>query len=137
MFATMKNVTVDNNNAELIDFAQTVDFAALFEHVKAFVGVDCGFYQPEITTRHGDVYIGFMTEDITAQTGAFSAILERCYLHSFSNGVSTDKDSGDPYYWVSVSIAYEHKNGGSNGMEVVRAWHKNSAWEFLNAGERR
>ena len=41
-----------------------------------------------------------------------------------------------PVMKVGVSIRYEHKDGGSNGMEVLRAWYKNGTWTFPDAGER-
>lgn len=138
MTATIKNVTINNNNEDLVNFAQTIDFSELFEHVKTFAGVSCSFYQPEITTgRSGDVFISFMSDDIAAQTGPFAAILRVCYLASFSNGVFKDKETGEPCYWVSANIRYEHKDGGSNGMDMVRAWYSDSkGWVFKDVGER-
>jgi len=137
MNATMKKVTVDNHNEDLIAFAQTIDFTQLFEHTKEFAKVDCTFHQPEITTIRGNVHIGFMSTDITEQTGAFAAILERCYLASFSNRVHTNTETGELGYWVQVSIQYEHKGGGTNGMEVTTArYTENGGWTFRNAGQR-
>ena len=136
MFAAMKNVSVDNRNEKLVAFAQTVDFTELFNHVRGFIGITCSFYQPEITTSRGDVYISFMSDDITAQTGVFAVILKRCNIQSSNNGVYKDRETNELGYWVGVNIRYEHKDGGSNGMEVLRVWYKNGVWIFLNAGER-
>ena len=134
MLATMKNVTIDNNNEELVTFSQTIDFSELFQHVKNLVKVECSFYQPEITTNRGDVYIRFMSDDIASQTGAFASILENANISSFSNGVYKDKETGEPGYWVQVNIQYQHKGGGSNGMEVVTAWYTDGkGWVFKNA----
>ena len=135
MLANMKNVTMDENNEEMVTFAQTIDFTNLFNHVKALTKVECEFHQPEITTNRGSVYISFMSHDIASQTGAFAAILERCSLSSFSNRVFCDKETNELGYWVQVSIQYDHKGGGSNGMEVVTAWYNASTgWVFKNAG---
>jgi len=136
MLANMKNVKMDENNEEMVAFAQTIDFTELFNHVKALTKVGCEFHQPEITSTRGNVHIGFMSHDIADQTGAFAAILEKCYLGSFSNYAYRDKETGELGYWVTVTIQYEHKNGGSNGMEVVTAWYKESTgWTFRNAGK--
>ncbi len=138
MFATMKNVTVDNDNAELVDFAKSVDFTALFDHIKSFAGIACGFKQPTITTgwvNHSIVSISFTSEDITAQTGSLAAILKQCIICSFNNSVYLDKETGEPAYWVRVHIQYEHKTDGAYGMEMCQAWYKNGAWEFLNTGD--
>jgi len=136
MKPVMKNVTIQNDNEELVAFAQTIDFTELFEHIKMFAKVNCNFYQPEITTsKHGEVFISFMSDDITGQAGAFAAILERCGIHSFSNGVYRDRETDEIRYWVIASIQYEHKDGGSNGMQVTRAWYTDSdGWVFVDAG---
>ena len=82
MKATMKNVTLDEYNEDLITFAQTIDFTELFDHVKNFANAVCEFYQLEITTTRGDVYIRFMSDDIAPQTGPFASILRNCCLAS-------------------------------------------------------
>ena len=136
MKAAIKNVTI-NNNDDLVTFAQTIDFNELFDYLKAHTKVTCTFEQPEITTRHGEVYIRFTSDNIASQTGAFAAILEKCFLHSFSNKVFRDKDTGELAYWVTVHFDYTHKGGGSNGMEVTTAWYSESkGWVFRNAGSR-
>jgi len=132
MLAILKNnVTVEEYNEDLVAFAQTIDFTALFSHVKEVTKVDCNFHQPEIDITRGSVYICFTSDDIASQTGAFAAILKQCYFASFSNGVFRDKETGDLGYWVQVSIRYEHKDGGSNGMEVVTAQYTDAnGWMF-------
>ncbi|GHU57342.1 hypothetical protein AGMMS49975_22750 [Clostridia bacterium] len=137
MKPVMKSVTVTNNNAELVDFAQTVDFAPLFDHIRVFAGVACEFYAPEIYTIRGEVFIGFMSEDITAQAGVFAAVLERCCIGSFNNGVNRRSDKGELCYWVNVSLKYDHKNGGSNGMELLLADYIGGNWRFRDVGQRR
>lgn len=134
MKAIIKNITRDVND-DLIVFAQSIDFSELFEHIKSFAGVTCTFYQPEISTIRGEVYISFKSEDITNQTGPFSAILRSCYLCSFSNTVNRDRYNGELFYSVSVGIAYEDKTGGSNGMDVVRAsYTERTGWVFRDVG---
>lgn len=138
MKAIMKKVEITESNEALVNFAQTIDFAELFDHIKGFVKIDCGFQQPEINTgRTGEVYITFQSEDITHQTGTFSFILKECVLGAFSNSVYREKETGELGYWVSVSLQYQHKDGGSNGMDVCRAWYTDSkGWIFKNTAER-
>ena len=136
MLPTIKRVAIDSRNEELVAFAQTVDFTELFNHVRDFAGIDCTFSRPEITTIRGEVCISFMSDDIAGQTDAFAALLRRCHVQSSNNGVFRHAETGGLEYWVGVNIRYEHKDGGENGMEVLRAWHKNGTWTFLDAGER-
>ena len=136
MKAIVKNATITNENEELVNFAQTIDFAELFDHIKAFAGINCTFQQPEISTnRNTEVFIRFMSDDIASQTGPFAAILKRCNISSFSNSVRRDRGTGEVKYWVIASIQYDHKDGGYNGMEVCRAWYTHSeGWVFKDAG---
>lgn len=137
MKAIIKNVTTTEYNQEHIAFAQTIDFSELFNHTKAFTGVTCNFNLPEISTVRGNVHITFTSENIVEQTGPFKAILKNCNFSSFSNGVSRNQNTNELQYWVSVDIMYNHKDGGSNGMEVVRAFYTESTgWIFHNVGER-
>jgi|GEM_PF-1226975 len=137
MKATMKNVVIDNENEALVTFARSIDFTELFDHVKAFASIDCSFYQPEITTSNGAVSISFMSDDIAKQTGVFAAILERCYIHSFLNGINHDGQTSAFGYWVCVSIRYEHKDGGDCGLDMVHAAYSDGRWEFRDAGQQR
>ena len=131
MKAIIKNEVADNHNEEIINFAQTIDFLELFEYVKGLTKTDCCFSQPEITTNRGDVYITFMSDDITHQTGAFSAILKHCYFQTFNNRAYKDKESDEFCYWAKISIRYKHKDGGSNGMDITDArYTENKGWEF-------
>ena len=137
MKAIVKNITIDSHNEELVSFAQTIDFTAIFEECKKFLKVDCNFHQPEITETRGDIYINFHSDDITEKAGIFAFILEKCSLHSFSNRVYRDKETGEASYWVQVSLQYQHKDGGSNGMHVLRGWYTASkGWIITNAGDR-
>lgn len=137
MKAIIKNVTTTNYNQEYITFAQTIDFSELFDHIKAFTGVTCNFNLPEISTVRGNVYITFTSENIAEQTGPFAVILKNCYFSSFSNGVIRNQDTNELQYWAGVDIVYKHKDGGANGMEVVRAFYTESTgWAFHNVGER-
>ena len=136
MKATMKNVAITNENENLVNFAQTIDFAELFDHIKAFANIDCSFQQPEITTsRNGEVYINILSDDISSQAGVFGNILKRCYIQNSSGGVCKDRETGEVKYWGIISLAYSHKDGGSNGMELCRAWYTDSdGWVFKDVG---
>jgi len=137
MKAIIRNVEATEYNKNAIAYAQTIDFAPLFDHLKAFAKIDCEFQTPEIyTSRCGDVHVDFTSDNIVPQTGPFSVILESCVLASFSNYVVTDKVTGELRYWVSVSVRYSHLDGGSNGMELCMAEYRDNTWTFRNAGSK-
>ena len=102
MRAKLGKVAIDDNNKELVAFAENIDFSGLFDHINTLTGIECDFYQPIITTYRNRVYMTFKSHNVVAQTGLFAAILKKCYFHSFSNRVSWDRNIGEPYYWVNV-----------------------------------
>jgi len=133
----MKRVTLDQHNEDRIAFARTINFTGLFEHIKTFANITCDFHQPEITTSRDGVHITFMSDDVSNQTGPFATILRLCYICSFSNYVVKDEESGELRYWVDVNISYEHKDGGSNGMNLLRTQYTDAlGWIFRGAGDR-
>jgi hypothetical protein len=129
-------VTTFNCDEGLLKFAKEVDFTELFSYIQKFTDVKCDFQRPEITINRGSVHIDFMSDNIVSQTGAFASILDNCCFMSFGNGVVCDNDTNEISYWVSVSIRYRHKDGGSNGMDVCQARYSNGVWAFWNAGQR-
>ena len=135
MKAIIKNIASENINDDRVSFAQTIDFSELFDHIKVFTGVTCNFNQPEISAIRGNIYISFTSENIAEQTGPFSAIFKNCYFYSFNNGVNRNRETNELGYWVSVDIMYEHKDGGSNGMDVIHAsYTERTGWVFRDAG---
>jgi hypothetical protein len=138
MKATITNtINIDKDNKGKVDFAQSINFTELFTQIQGLTKVKCEFEKPEISITRGNVYIKFYSNDIAEQTGAFAAILKECYFYSFSNGVTTDKETNEMFYWVSVTMQYQHKDGGSNGMEVTTATYtEKNGWHFRNVGSR-
>ena len=121
----------------LVSFARSIDFTELFDHIRFIISAGCTFSHSEITMRFGGIRISFMSKDIAGKTGVFTAILERCAIRSSNNRVYADRATGRLTYLVDVDVQFGHKDGGSGGMNLLRAWYRNDAWEFLDAGQRR
>jgi hypothetical protein len=132
MNATLQNVEITERNSALAAFAQRIDFSELFEHAAALANVDCSFEQPRITAnRSGELFVRVESGDITAQTGAFAAILKSCVICNFGGGIVNDRETGEPKCWLPLSMSYTHKDGGSNGMSLLTAWYSESGgWTF-------
>jgi hypothetical protein len=129
---------INKENEGLVRFAEAIDFEPLFDRIRLGAGVQCEFDQPEIKIWHGqDVYIDFKSENIVEKiSGPFGKILSECYLESCSNCVVLDERTNTNRYWASVHVSYEHKDGGSNGMELLRAEYRDGEWIFVHAGDR-
>ena len=90
MKAKMGKAVINDKNENLVAFAKSIDFTELFDNIRMFINVDCGFYNPVIKTSDERVRITFKSHDFVGQTGPFAAILKRCYVHSDRNGVCND-----------------------------------------------
>ena len=119
------------NTSAFLDFAQTIDFTRLFDKIREVLKHNVKFPHLEITTIRGQVHINFYSNDITDKAGIFSTILKETTVNSFNNYVCHDKENNRTAYWVNVNISYQHKDGGSNGMELLTAWYNTEdGWTF-------
>jgi len=112
-----------------LDYARNIDFTGLFRYAETFTQTVLTFDKPEINESSGVISVNFKSENIAHTCGLFGQILESCTVESSSNYVVENYD-GDLRYWVQVSVRYTHKDGGSNGMDLFRAFYENDTWTF-------
>ena len=142
MTPNTNNITRTEANKELYDFAASIDFTELFDNIQTFLNIRdylFMFNEPELyENKNGELFISFTSPDITQNhVGAFAAILKSCCISNFSNGVCRDRETDEPKYWVSVSLRYEHIDGGRNGMDICMAHYTDrEGWVIRNAGTR-
>lgn len=74
-------------------------------------------------------------EPVTPKCGIFGKILEYCYITSFSGGEVYDNGQ----VWGTINLSYQHKRGGSNGMEICNYWYniEEKKWRFEFVGQKR
>lgn len=114
-------------------FGKSIDFTPLFNHIREFTGhANLDFAKPELEVSRRDYWsIKWQSNEINlAELGVFGRILKSCIVAPFSNQISIDKDSGECRYWTTVHIHYEHKDGGSNGMDLFTARFEKGEWIF-------
>jgi len=117
-------------NAPEMKFGQSIDFAELFNYIEQFVGSKLSFTKPEVERRRYDWRIHWHSGEVDpGSIGIFGKILKSCVVAPFGNAIVKDED-GSFRYWVSVHVHYEHKAGGSNGMELFTARYENGKWSF-------
>jgi hypothetical protein len=130
------NVTVTDDNKDLVAFAQTIDFEPLFAHVRTFLyGASIEFNTPELKEdRDGILRVVISSQSVLLHAGIFAAILEKCEICQFGSKVYTDKD-GTNRLWVDIHVDYEHKGGGMNGMAIASARYTEAkGWDIRNVG---
>ena len=124
----MENIT--DENREQLAFAEGVDFAPAFEHIRKMANVTCEFEKPKfgIDEYTGNVYVGIESSDITEQTGAFAAAFRSCNIVCSNGSVSRDKATGELVMWLQFSIKYTHKDGGRNEIDITNARYFRAMW---------
>ena len=130
------NIEITDSNKDLVAFAQTIGFAPLFAHIKTFFyGVEVEYATPVLkTSRDGDLYVAIQSGCILPNTGIFAALLTKCTIEHFNSRLRVTKD-GVNRCWLTICVRYEHKGGGSNGMDVCTAiYDEGKGWEFRNVG---
>jgi len=124
------------DKVELVLFAMDINFAELFNYLKAYTGVVCNYYQPIIRYSFGKVKVTFESVDFIDQAGPFANILSRCFFHDFDSEVYKDDETGELGLWIIMDIRYQHKDHDDlSGMVLFRAEYANGKWSFANAGE--
>jgi len=121
---------------EKIEFANSIDFAGLFNHAENITGFGLTFSKPEVRERKGNVSIAYKSNNIADTCGIFGKILEYCVIENFNSLVWEDKEAGELRYWTTAHVSYQHHNGGSNCMELFSAWYSNGEWTFKDVEPR-
>lgn len=118
----------------LTEFNKTVPYDEMFDSAKVISGSkNAKFKQPELINRDGKVYTKFETEDIKADTGVFGSVLKGAKLQSFNSELYID-ENGEPTYWGSLSLRYQHNGGGTNGMELMNyRYNGKTGWDITDS----
>jgi len=142
MKATLANSVVANDdNADIIEFAQGIDFAPLFDHIRKTLTAYIEFETPVLAAAYnGDLHVKIESKSVLSQTGIFSHILKDCVVRNFGGGFFKSKAMGELDYSVTIVLSYEYedggrnsyKDGGRNSMDVTEArYYESTGWEFF------
>lgn len=76
----------------------------------------------------------YESNDIKAQAGVFGNVIKSARIETFNSSLSLDDQTGEPSYWGTMSLRYESKSGGSNGMELMDIrYSRKNGWEIKDA----
>lgn len=100
-------------------FSDTIPYKELFANGAKIANVKTNFSEPEVEIRNGQGYVKYQSDDIKEQCGPFGKVLRDCRLTQFNSSITFNDKTGEPYYWGSMDLSYQHNDGGSNGMKVM------------------
>ncbi len=86
--------------------------------------------------RDGDKRIEFDSDDIAKKDYLISLAWKEFKISNFNSNATVDRQSEEPYYWITVHYDYKHIDGGSNGAEIGFAEFRNGNWKFYSDIER-
>lgn len=110
----------------------------LYSIINKKIGMDLT-YKADITEIRGKNYIEFESDDFSKAQGLLSIIFKKLILSGdFSAGTERRQDNYDEYdvsvepkcyAGGSISFRFDIHSGGSNGIDLCRAWYQNGKWE--------
>jgi hypothetical protein len=116
-------------------FSETMpdeDMYKVAEEVSGIKGLK--FTKTMENNYQGQPYSKYQSNDIKDQSGVFSAVLKEARIETFNSSFSIDENTGEPRYWGSLVLRYEHKGGGSNGMDLLNIeYNRKEGWKMRDA----
>lgn len=120
----------------LTEFNKTIPYDEMFDVAKKISGLkNVQFEEPKLVNRDGrTLYTKYQSNDIKADTGVFSSVLKSARLENFNSELYIDQQTGEPTYWGSLDLRYQHNGGGSNGMELMRyKYNSKTGWDITDS----
>lgn len=111
-------------------FAESIPMDELFSEIKRVTELpDLKFTYKIVESRTGMPRITFQSQDLVDKVGFLKLIFQELVISEFNSEIFS-KD-GEYIFWCTVTISYEHPDGGSNGKTFYMAnYSKKRGWEF-------
>lgn len=106
--------------AKYKEFADSIDLTPLYDKIKQMAGISNIEFTSKVIERPGDVYIDIKSNDLIDSCGLFKLALRECYIETFNSGIVTSKDTNNTYWWGTMDLRYQSKQGGTNGVRFLR-----------------
>lgn len=126
--------TQETKGKLLEEYAKTIPYNEMFDTAVNISGVkNAKFTEPKIEVDNsGRVFVHYESNELKSQSGIFSGSLKSVKLKQFNSEVTID-ENGELGYWGSMSIRYEHNDGGSNGMNVIDYTYGDKGWDITDS----
>ena len=131
----VKNNLKDFSEQEIRSFIDSIDFNKLSEILSDKLGINnlviTADSELEISfnynTNFNDIFVHYESNNISEYCGVFSVLFPEVVINDFGGKLGVK--SGKLYYYSAVSIAWEYKDGGSNGARLpFRMYWDGTQW---------
>ena len=127
---------INESNSYERDFEilKAIDYSPLENKLSEVVGSSIKLTANVKQYRGERPRLEFESQDIRDFCGVFGIVLKDCVLSTFGTGFFKDSDD----IWGRIDLRYSHKEGGSNGMELLRyQYSEDNGWQIRVVGEDR
>lgn len=109
--------------SEVLEFAKKIDFDDLSNLVSKHVnaGSSIKLVPGEIRKGYSGYYIPAESEEVRDKCGIMSGVFKSVKVDLFNSAVTTDKDTGEMFFWCTPHFSFDMKEGGSNGIKICTA----------------
>ena len=131
------NKKVETRNALYKEFVGTIPMEELYETTKKIANIpDLEFESKYVEPRNGgDGSIVIRSKgNLKNNMGTFGKTLKSAEISTFNTSVYIDRETGEPRYWGSLDVRYEHNDGGSNGSRLVdMRYDRKNGWTISDS----
>lgn len=113
-----------------LEFVKSVNLEELFNKIKEVLGIEVEFEVEIKTDYRNSPYINIESNNLVNQSGIFAKVFSDVRVQTFNTSIAKDEKTNEYYYWLTVSLRHQLKEGGSNGVKLLTAWYQNNEWKF-------
>ena len=106
-----------------------INLAGLENKVQELTGQSIKLRKVSII-KNNKLFVEILSDELVDSVGILGSTLESVRIEGY--GELTDIE-GYPTLIVRLQFRYQHKSGGSNGLELLTAWYnfeETDAWQF-------
>lgn len=108
--------------AEVLEFADKIDFDVLSNMLCDKLGtLSISLTPGEVEKSYGGYTIKAFSKELRDKCGVMSEVFDTVKIDLFNSVITTDKNTGELYFWCTPHFKYRIKDGGRNGIEICTA----------------
>lgn len=107
----------------VMEFANKIDFDDLSNLVSKYLkaGSSIKLVPGEIKKGYRGYNIPAESEDVRDKCGIMSEVFDSVVINLFNSSITTNKNTGELYFWCTPHFSFNMKAGGSNAIEICTA----------------
>lgn len=108
--------------AEVLEFADKIDFDVLSNILCDKLGtLSISLTPEEVKKSYNGYTIKASSRELKDKCGIMSEVFDTVKIDLFNSVITTDKNTGELFFWCTPHFSYHIKGGGSNGIKICTA----------------